>query len=235
MVILLTGLTFISTLAGGMLALCFKDKLHLILGFSAGAVLGVCFFDLLPESLSLGKGLYSERFLIGIIALGFVIYLILDRLASLHFHARRIRREGRWNVAAGSLSVHSFFDGVAIGVGFQVSRSTGLFVALAVIAHCLADGLNTVGVVLKNGGTAAKGVKWLLIDSFAPVMGVISTYFFNIPREVFALMLSLFTGFFLFIGASDLLPGSLRTNSFWTTAMTLIGISAIAAAITVLT
>lgn len=235
MVILVTGLTFLSTLAGGLLALSFKDKLHVILGFSTGAVLGVCFFDLLPESLSMGRGLYTERFLIGIIALGFVIYLILDRLALLHFHAPRIRMKGRWNVAAGSFSVHSFFDGVAIGVGFHVSASTGLMVALAVIAHGLSDGLNTVGVVLKNGGNTARGFRWLLIDSTAPVIGVISTYFFTIPREVFALMLPLFTGFFLYIGASDLLPGSQRTNSFWTTAMTLIGISFVAAVTSFLT
>ena len=39
---------FASTLAGGLLALKLRDKLHLILGFSAGAVIGVAFFVLLP-------------------------------------------------------------------------------------------------------------------------------------------------------------------------------------------
>ena len=42
---------FVSTLAGGLLALGLRDKLHLILGFSAGAVIGVAFFDLLPEAI----------------------------------------------------------------------------------------------------------------------------------------------------------------------------------------
>ena len=41
---------FIFTFLGGLFALKFKDKLHLILGFSAGSVIGVAFFDLLSES-----------------------------------------------------------------------------------------------------------------------------------------------------------------------------------------
>ena len=39
---------FFSTMCGGLLAWRLQDKLHLILGFSAGAVIGVAFFDLLP-------------------------------------------------------------------------------------------------------------------------------------------------------------------------------------------
>ena len=35
---------FIATFLGGLFALRFKDKLHLITGFSAGAIIGVAFF-----------------------------------------------------------------------------------------------------------------------------------------------------------------------------------------------
>ena len=58
MTVLLIGLaTFMSTLLGGLFALRYRDKLHLILGFSAGAVMGVAFFDLLPEAFSLTVGI----------------------------------------------------------------------------------------------------------------------------------------------------------------------------------
>ena len=55
MVILIAFATFVSTFLGGLFALRFKDKLHLVLGFSAGAVVSVAFFDLIPEAIELGK------------------------------------------------------------------------------------------------------------------------------------------------------------------------------------
>jgi ZIP family zinc transporter len=86
MVILISFLTVISTLLGGLFALRFKDKLHLILGFSAGALLGVAFFDLLPEALMLSEGVFPVEEITGIIALGFILYMGIDRLFTLHAH-----------------------------------------------------------------------------------------------------------------------------------------------------
>jgi len=59
----------VSTFLGGIFALRFKDKLHLILGFSAGAVIGVAFFDLLPEALKLGEKIYNINYITSIILL----------------------------------------------------------------------------------------------------------------------------------------------------------------------
>ena len=47
MIILISLAAFAFTFLGGAFALHFKDKLHLILGFSAGAVIGVAFFEYL--------------------------------------------------------------------------------------------------------------------------------------------------------------------------------------------
>src|SRR5579862_314034 len=69
---------FASTLAGGLLALGLRDKLHLILGFSAGAVIGVAFFDLLPEAIDIGRGSEPAALLLGWSAIGFLAYLVLD-------------------------------------------------------------------------------------------------------------------------------------------------------------
>ena len=75
MVLAFTIITFLATLSGGLLALRFKDKLHLILGFSAGAVIGVSFFELLPESLELGNKQYGPDIIIAIAGLGFLILI----------------------------------------------------------------------------------------------------------------------------------------------------------------
>jgi len=82
--------------------------------------------------------------------------------------------------------VHSFFDGVGIGLAFQISDSTGIFVAVAVVVHDFSDRLNTVSVVLKNKRQSKVALKWLLVDSIAPVFGVTSTFLFKASEAMFA-------------------------------------------------
>ncbi|MDP4261389.1 MAG: ZIP family metal transporter [Bacteroidota bacterium] len=236
MILLFTIITFFSTLAGGLFALRYKDKLRLILGFSAGAVIGVSFFDLLPESLTLGSGHYSPGFITAMVALGFFIYMILDRMTWLHSLSKEMKTKNHGSLAAGSLSVHSFFDGIAIGLAFQISGSIGIVVAVAVIVHDFSDGLNTVSLVLKYKRPGNVAFKWLLADSIAPVLGVVATFFFKPSEAVFAVILSLFTGFFFYIGATDLLPESQHNYpSVWTTCMTITGAATMYFAIRFLT
>jgi zinc transporter ZupT len=223
--LLLTILTFLSTLGGGLLAIRFQSKLGIIMGFSAGAVIGVVFFDLLPESFSLGGNQYGISTLSAIVVAGFLLYMILDRLSVLHAHQHEHDNHTRGRMGAGSLSIHSFLDGVAIGVAFQVSVSIGILIAVAVIAHDFADGVNTVSVILKDGGKNKLAYKWLIIDAAAPIAGVLSTMFYKIPDAVFGVLLAIFSGFFLYIGASDLLPESGNKNKgFIVTIMTILGV-----------
>src|SRR5246127_3753360 len=76
--------TFFMTLCGGLFALRLRDRLHLILGFSAGAVVGVAFFDLLPEAIHLASGIRTAAETMLLTACGFLFYLLLDRVALLH-------------------------------------------------------------------------------------------------------------------------------------------------------
>jgi zinc transporter ZupT len=257
MVILIALATFVSTLTGGLIALKLKDKLHLILGFSAGAVIAVAFFDLMPEAISLGGKYYSGTTILSVVALGFLIYLVLDRVIFLHSHVNQqihawpIQQDRAWLdqqihawpndhddshsqrgiLGAGSLSIHSFLDGVAIGLAFQVSAAIGVIVAIAVLVHDFSDGINTVNLILKNKGeglsvkeVGKKAFYWLLVDAIAPVVGVCSTLFFTLPESALSIILAIFSGFFLYIGASDLIPESHHGHpKFLTTAMTILG------------
>ncbi len=226
MIILITIAAFFSTLIGGLFALHLKDKLHLILGFSAGAILAVAFFDLLPEALELAGKIYSASTVLTVVVIGFTTYLVLDRFVLLHGHSEdEGGNERRGNTGAGSLSFHSFLDGMGIGLAFQVSATVGVVVAAAVLTHDFSDGINTVNFILKNKGGRAKAFRWLLVDAIAPVVGVLSTLFFVLPEEKLGLLLALFSGFFLYIGASDLIPESYHAHPMrWTTIMTVLGI-----------
>lgn len=228
MIIFIGIAAFFATLLGGAFALHLKDRLHLVLGFSAGAIIGVAFFDLMPEAIAIGSAAYPISFITSIIALGFVAYLILDRFILLHSHEDETEHTARGTVGAGSLSLHSFLDGMGIGLAFKVSTELGLIVTAAVLTHDFSDGINTVSLIIKNGGTRVQAFRWLAIDALAPVLGIASTLFFSVTEETLGLLLALFSGFFLYIGASDLLPESHHSHPVrWTTLMTILGIGVI--------
>jgi zinc transporter ZupT len=234
---------FCTTFAGGVLALKLASRLQWILGFSAGAVVAVAFFDLLPEALELGEKAHPPSTLLAGTLAGFLIYLCLDRavLLSAHAHGERfeslIRPEvgtfsPRGSLFAACLSLHSLLDGIGIGLAFQASPSVGLIVAVAVLTHDFSDGLNTMNVVLKNGGKPGMALRWLLADAIAPGIGISSTLFFTVEDATLGIILALFAGFFLYIGASDLLPESHRNHpTVMTTVMTVLGSAVLYAAI----
>ena len=235
MIILLIAIgAFIATLVGGLLALRFKDKLHLVIGFSAGALLGVAFFDLLPEAIELAGPSFDVSFVTSCVALGFVIYMIVDRFIAPHHgvddHCENENHRGR--LGAGSLSFHSFIDGMAIGLAFQVSTAVGAIVTTAVLVHDFSDGINTISLILKNGGSKKEALKWLFVDAAAPVLGIIVSSFMVLSGPNLGLLLAVFCGFFLYLGASDLLPESHHQHpTIWTTFMTVLGVAVLFVAI----
>lgn len=216
---------FSATLAGGALALRFRDRLHLVLGFSAGAVAGVALFDLLPEAIELGTAYHDAATVALFVALGLFSYLLLDRAVLLHTHEDdEVRGSHSGSLGAALLSAHSFLDGIAIGVGFEASLAVGLIVAAAVLAHDFSDGINTVNLVLRSGGTRRIAFRWLLSDAIAPVAGVVSTFFFRVPGSFVGLALAIFVGMFLYLSAVDLIPESHHRHPHAaTTLMTMLG------------
>src|SRR6202008_1852548 len=113
-----------------------------------GAVVAVAFFDLIPESVALGQPFHSAGTLLSWVGVGFLSYLVLDRVQLLrrnggpgHSHAGEHAPRGA--LGRASLSLHSFLDGIVIGFAFQASDSVGAVVTMAVLTHDFSDGLNT--------------------------------------------------------------------------------------------
>jgi zinc transporter ZupT len=203
--------TFFSTCVGGVFALKFRDRLHFVLSFTAGVLLGVVSFEILPEIFKLAhEGGTDATGAMAALVIGFLLFHSLEKFVLIH-HVHEAdyasHRHPRVGVLSGlSLSGHSFMDGVGIGLGFQVSESVGILVALAVISHDFCDGLNTVSLMLVNRNTTRRSIAMLLLDSIAPILGAVSTLFIQVPPSVLILYLGFFAGFLLYIGASDILP-----------------------------
>ncbi len=209
--IILSIATFFSTLSGGITALKNQKILRLIMGYTAGVLLGVVAFDLLPEisKITEEKHLQITHSMVALVV-GFLVFHILEKSILIH-HAQEEEygehKHPHVGIASAlALSGHSFLDGVGIGLGFQVNNTVGISVAIAVIAHDFTDGLNTVILMLHHKNTRRRAFRLLLVDAFAPVLGAASTLLFSLPDSWLAIYLGFFAGFLLYIGASDILP-----------------------------
>jgi len=224
--------TFVSTLLGGLVALRNRDRLHLVLGFTAGVLLGVVAFDLLPEIFSLsGGGGGGVPTVMLAFAAGFIVLHLLERTVAMH--GAHESEYGEHNHAAVGLASaialcgHSFMDGLGIGLGFQAGPAVGVTVAIAVIAHDFADGLNTVSIMLSHRNTMRRSLLLLGLDAAAPVLGAASTLLFTVPDHLLGLYLGFFAGFLLYLATGDILPEAhSRHPSRLTLVATLLGVTA---------
>lgn len=213
LIILLSCCAALSTMLGGLLALKLKQHLPIALAFSAGAVIGVAFFDLLPEAFELGAA--DLRLTVAAAAAGFFLYAIIDRFAGHDHNCHDSPHRGL--LGAASFSTHSLLDGLAMGLAFHVSHETGLVVTAAVLAHDFADGLNTVNVVTRHGATRKAALAWLAVDAAAPIVGAALSLLITPTPQALGLSLAAFGGFFLYIGACDLFPASQKARPGLTT------------------
>ena len=230
MSLILAFCAFLFTVLGGVIGIKHHDKLHLILGFTAGILLSVVSFGLLPEIMELIEetGMDPVYPMTALVA-GFLGFHILEKLVLLHHshdHSYGEHKHPHVGImSALAISGHAFLDGVGIGLGFQVSPITGALIATAVVGHAFSDGLNTVSLMLLHKNTSKKALVFLMINAIAPVLGVLSTMLFNLPAGALVLYLGFFAGFLLYIGASEILPEAHSKNSsVRTILMTLLGV-----------
>jgi ZIP family zinc transporter len=120
--------TFISTFIGGTLAIKFKKALPYFFAFASGALIAVTFFDIFPESLEISESVnLPMRYIMITIIAAFLLYSLLEKCFLIHHHKED---EGHGHImgpiGAGSLVIHSFLNGAAIGTAYRVNPVVGL-------------------------------------------------------------------------------------------------------------
>ena len=221
-VTLLAFLPFFSTALGGWAALRLRHRLHPVMALAAGVLVATALVDLLPEGIALLGG---DAFRAGIATVtGYLLFSAVEAFvhreayehqhppgadpAEPHLHPEAtIRpRSAVGLIGPIGLIVHSTLDGIAIGLAFQAGGQIGIIVTLAVLTHDFADGLNVVTLVLSGGGSRAWAIGLLVLDAVAPVAGYLLSGRIAVAPEQLGLLLSMFAGVFLAIGAGHLLP-----------------------------
>jgi zinc transporter ZupT len=230
MILLLCALAALAALAGGFIAFASCEKINLALGFTAGIILGLVAFDLLPEIFEITKsGTLDIIWPMVALVTGFLLFHIIEKSILLHSsHENQYGAHQHPYVGiAGAVALcgHSFLDGLSIGVAFQVSNSVGVTVAIAVIGHRFADGFNTTNIMLFHQNKHSTAQKTLYIAALMPILGGFSTLFFDLSENVLAIYLGFFAGFLLYLGASDILPQAHSKNSSrLTIGLTVVGV-----------
>jgi len=231
----LAAITAIATSAGGYLAIKSRDRLHLVLGLSAGLLLGLVAFDLLPEVFALNKNTFgnvpvvSVAFVAGFLALHFAEQIFGSHEPAEsdygHEHDHSVNIAG--TLGALAMGGHVFLDGVALGLAFKVSDALGFAVFIAILSHAFSDGLNTVSLLIKSGHWTKRAIMLLGLDAIMRISGAALGSYVIISDPTLAIYLAMFAGFVIYLATSHILPEAhSRHPSKLTMVATVIGVVA---------
>ena len=214
LVIGLAAITVIATFMGGLLALRAKDRFHLVLGLSAGLLLGLVGFDLLPEIFEMNSSNLGGVKTISIALIsGFLFLHFLEQFVGSHEpaesdygHDHKHAVEIAGVVGAVAMAGHIFLDGVALALAFKVSTELGIAVFIAMIVHAFSDGLNTVALLIKTNQWREKGKYLLGLDAVARIGGAALGSSLTISDANLAIYLAAFSGIVIYLATSHILP-----------------------------
>lgn len=224
---------FLSALVGGMLAMRAVGNVGLVIAVGAGIRIGAAFFDLIPEGIE-HLGSLDQAMIFT--AVGFLAFYAVEKITALHVGhetASELDHGAAEHhhiglIGALGMSLHSFLDGVALAAGLIVGGGLGLVIAVVVVVHRFSDGIGVVSLLLASHRPHDEILRWVALVALAPVVGVVVGLIVPVPDVVLGAMLAVFAGFFLYIGAAELLPEAHRSDrSQWVVVATLTGVVAI--------
>jgi ZIP family zinc transporter len=209
---------FASALLGGWLALRAVRFVGVIIAVGAGIRIGAAFFDLIPEAI---EHLGSIDLAMLVTTVGFLAFYALDKVTSLHVGhetASELDHEATSHqhigiLGASGMAIHSFLDGVVLAAALSVGGGLGTIIAVVVIVHRFSDGIGVVSFILASRMPSSTAYRWVLLVATAPVLGVLIGSLVTIPEEMLGAILGFFAGFFLYVGAAELLPEAHRRDS----------------------
>lgn len=193
----------------GIFSLLFRERwfnkiLILLIGFSAGGLIGGAFLHLLPEALEQGEAQAIFPYLI----FGFISFFILEK----YLHWRHCHK-GVCTVHAFTYlnligdGIHNFSDGLVIGASFLVSIRFGIITALVIILHEIPQEIGDFGVLVYGGFSKLKALYYNFVIALACILGTVIGYFISANMHTFSPFLLPFTaGGFIYIAACDLIP-----------------------------
>ena len=203
--------TFIVSLISfvGVVTLALKDKilnkiLLILIGLSAGALMGGAFLHLLPEAVEKSTGLDVYLFVL----IGFILFFLIEKV--LHW---RHCHKGECDVHTFQYmnlvgdSIHNFIDGLIMAASFVVSIPLGITTTIAIATHEIPQEIGDFGVLLYGGFSKKRAIMLNFVVALTAVLGGIVGYFVSKSIEnIVVFILPFAAGGFIYIAATDLVP-----------------------------
>jgi zinc and cadmium transporter len=203
--------TFVVSLISfvGVVTLALKEKilnkiLLVLIGLSAGALMGGAFLHLLPEAVEGSKGLDVYLFVL----VGFILFFLIEKV--LHW---RHCHKGECDVHTFRYmnligdSIHNFLDGLIMAASFVVSIPLGITTTIAIATHEIPQEIGDFAVLIYGGFAKKKAILLNFVVALAAVLGGFIGYFISSRIEnIVVFILPFAAGGFIYIAATDLVP-----------------------------
>ena len=202
-----------------------RQYLKYFLALGAGFMLAAAILEILPESVALAGNRAYFFVLVGY----FIVHFFEHNLAP-HFHFGEETHveefvPGHAGISALlGLSIHTFFDGVAIAAGFMVSTWLGAVIFFAVFLHKVPEGFTVASLELAGGRGKKSAMRAAGLLGAATLAGVLLTS--QLQNQLkYALPLS--GGVALYVAATDLLPEVNREPGWRMPLLVLVGVGSL--------
>lgn len=224
-VFLLALLTAVATGIGALPFLFVKDLTRRWLGVSNALASGLMLaasFGLIYEGVAYGLW----RALLGV-ALGLGFIVLTRTLIQHEEHPVVFAQMGSLDarkalLIVGVMTLHSFTEGVGIGVSFGGGEAFGLFISLALAAHNIPEGLAISLVLVPRGVGVGRAVLWSIFSSVPqPLMAVPAFLFVEVFQPFLPVGLGFAGGAMIWMVFSELAPDALEETSHNRVAITI--------------
>lgn len=177
-----------------------KRVLGAIIGFSAGIMLSVVVFDLLPEALN--RWSFSGTLVFCI--LGIVLIIIADtkiNIKGINFHVKVAL------ITAIGLMLHNFPEGIIMGCGFAAGGTLGFKMALIIGIHDIPEGIAVAAPLMASNVKKIRILFYAFITAIPTVAGcLLGAFVSGISVNVMGACLSLASGIMLYVVCGEMIP-----------------------------
>ena len=181
-----------------------KKVLFYMVAFSAGALLGAAFFDLLPETIESG---YKQALPVFIL-IGILSFFVIEKF--LHWHHHHTEKKDVHTFTYLNIlgdAVHNFTDGVIIAIAFLNSTAIGIATTIAIVAHEIPHELGNFAILVYGGFSRLKATFYNFLSALTAFAGALSAYFYSTRiQNINFYISSLAVGGLIYIATTDLIP-----------------------------